>query len=326
MTVDELSHLIKNLTSHGESEWVEFKCNKDDPEQIGEYISALSNSVALHRQPRGYLIWGIDDISRQVVGTKFSPKKKKVGGEEKNANQELESWLLNHLTPGIEANFHEGLVNELPVVVFEIQAAFSHPVRFKDNEFIRIGTYKKKLKEYPEKERKLWEIFQLGSFEEGVAKDSLSDEQVLRDLDYLAYFQLMEKSAPDNGPAILDKLNSEGIIKKRASGLYAITNIGAILFARDLEQFGRLGRKALRVIIYQGSGRVNEARERQFNKGYAAGFADILQYISDQLPASEVIGQALRKVVEYTLKLLFGSCLRMHLYTKTLLSRDAVQW
>ena len=159
MTLDELSHLIKNLTSHGESEWVEFKCNKDDSEQIGEYISALSNSAALHRQPRGYLVWGIDDATRQVVGTKFSPKKKKVGGEEKNANQELESWLLNHLTPGIEANFHEGLVNELPVVVFEIQAAFSHPIRFKDNEFIRVGTYKKKLKEYPEKERKLWEIF-----------------------------------------------------------------------------------------------------------------------------------------------------------------------
>src|SRR3990167_2914804 len=297
MTPDELSHLIKNLTSHGESEWVEFKYNKADSEQIGEYISALSNSAALHRQPRGYIIWGVDDGTRQIVGTKFSPKKKKIGGEGKAANQELESWLINHLIPGIEVIFHEGLVEEVPVVVFEIQAAFSHPVRFKENEFIRIGTYKKKLKEYPEKERKLWELFQQGSFGEGIAKESLSGDQVLQELDYMPYFQLMEKPAPDNGPAILEKLNSEGIIKKNTSGLYSITNIGAVLFARDLEKFGRLGRKALRVIVYQGPGRISEARERQFNKGYAADFGDILQYISDQLPASEVIGQALRKVV-----------------------------
>jgi predicted HTH transcriptional regulator len=298
MTPEELGHLVNHLRSFaGENEWIEFKCNKDDPEQIGEYISALSNSAALHRQPRGYIVWGIEDQTRQIVGTKFSPRKKKIGGEGKVGNQELESWLLNHLTPGIEVVFHEGLVEGFSVLVFEVQAAFSYPVRFKENAFIRVGTYKKKLKDYPEKERKLWELFQQVSFETGIAKESLSGDQVLQYLDYIPYFQLVEKPAPDNGPAILEKLNSEGIIKKSALGLYAITNLGGILFARDLEQFGRLGRKALRVIIYQGSGRINEARERQFNKGYAAGFADILQYISDQLPASEVIGQALRKVV-----------------------------
>jgi predicted HTH transcriptional regulator len=291
MLPNDLTHLIKNLISHGENEWIEFKYNNNDPELIGEYVSALSNAAALHRQPRGYIVWGIDDCTHQIVGTKFSPKKKKIGG------QELESWLLYHLTSEIEVIFLEGLVEGFSVVVIEIQAAFSHPVRFKENAFIRVGTHKKKLKDYPEKERKLWEIFQLGSFEEGIAKDSLSDEQVLQDLDYVSYFRLMEKSAPDNRLAILDRLNSEGIIKRSASGLYAITNIGAILFANDLEKFGRLGRKALRVIVYQDSSRINGIRERQFNKGYAAAFTDVLQYISDQLPASEVIGQALRKTV-----------------------------
>ena len=30
-----------------ETEWVEFKHNRADPEEIGEYISALANSAAL---------------------------------------------------------------------------------------------------------------------------------------------------------------------------------------------------------------------------------------------------------------------------------------
>jgi len=91
MTPGELCHLIKNLISHGECEWVEFKCNKDDPEQIGEYISALSNSAALHKQARGYIVWGIDDGTHQVVGTKFSPKKKS-----RRRRKSCESGVITH--------------------------------------------------------------------------------------------------------------------------------------------------------------------------------------------------------------------------------------
>ena len=298
MTPDEFQHLVKDLCSHrGETEWIEFKCNNDSHEEIGEYISALSNSAALYAKPRGYIVWGVDDSAHSVVGTRFFPKKRKVGGEGKNANQELEGWLLNHITPGIEVCFREGLIDGLSVVVFEIQAAFSHPVRFKDNAFIRVGTYKKKLKDYPEKERKLWELFQSVSFEKGIAKESLTDEQVLQELDYSSYFRLMEQPAPDNRLSIVERLKAEGLVKEPVQGRYAITNVGAILFANDLERFGRLGRKALRVVIYQGSSRVSTIKEHLFKKGYAAVFKEAIEYINDQLPRSEVIGEALRQEV-----------------------------
>jgi len=107
----------------------------------------------------------------------------------------------------------------------------------------------------------------------------------------------MRLPAPDNRKAILERLISEGIVKKSSSGCYAISNIGALLFAHDLERFGRLGRKALRVILYEGNGRINGIRERQFNKGYAAAFADIMQYINDQLPIREEIQGAFRKEI-----------------------------
>jgi predicted HTH transcriptional regulator len=42
------------------------------------------------------------------------------------------------------------------VVIFQIKPCRHTPVRFRQTEFIRIGTYKKKLKDYPEKERALW--------------------------------------------------------------------------------------------------------------------------------------------------------------------------
>ncbi|MBS0654384.1 MAG: putative DNA binding domain-containing protein [Verrucomicrobia bacterium] len=298
MTPDELQQFVKELcVSQGETEWIEFKCNNCNHEEMGEYISALSNSAALHSKPRGYMVWGICDVTHKIVGTQFLPKKKKVGGQGKNGNQELESWLLNHLTPGIEACFHEGLVDGLPVVVLEIQAAFSHPVRFKNNAFIRVGSYKKNLREYPEKERKLWEHFQHESFEMGIARESLTDEQVFQEIDYSPYFELSDLPLPDNRATIIQRLKAEGIIKEVVPGRYAITNIGAVLFAHDLERFGRLGRKALRVVMYQGPNRVNTLKEHLFKKGYAAAFKEIIAYINDQLPRSEEIGAALRREV-----------------------------
>ena len=65
-----LRDLVRELCAlESETEWVEFKRNNADPKIIGKNISALSNGAALHDRPFGYLIWGIDDDSHQVVGT-----------------------------------------------------------------------------------------------------------------------------------------------------------------------------------------------------------------------------------------------------------------
>jgi ATP-dependent DNA helicase RecG len=39
-----------------------------------------------------------------------------------------------------------------PVVLTEIARAIQHPVRFAGREYIRVGSYKKNLKDYPEKD------------------------------------------------------------------------------------------------------------------------------------------------------------------------------
>ncbi len=62
-----------------ETEWVELKENNADPQDVGEYISALANAAALVGKAHGYIIWGVNDDTHEVVGT--SPSTTAVTGQ-----------------------------------------------------------------------------------------------------------------------------------------------------------------------------------------------------------------------------------------------------
>jgi len=87
------------------------------------------------------------------------------------------------------------------------------------------------------------------------------------------------------------------MIKRDDAGRWSITNLGAVLFARDLHAFKGLTRKAVRLVVWDGRGRFNALREREGKKGYASGFEGLIGYLTDLLPRNEVIGQALRHEV-----------------------------
>lgn len=285
MTESELSAI---LALPHETEWVEFKENFADPEDIGEYISAISNSTALHGKTRGFIIWGVRDGTHDVVGTSFKPRKTKIG------NAELENWLAFQLRPGVHFTIHEIDRDGKPVVVFEVPAASHTPVRFKETEFIRVGSNKKKLKDHTEKERALWAIFARTTFEQGVAKHGQTGEQVLTLLDYPAYFDLTKQPLPNGKAGILERFAAENLITPQAADQYDIRNLGAVLFAKNLDEFGPLGRKAVRVISYEGLGRTKALREHREFRGYAAAFQSLLSYIDSQTPHTERVKDGLR--------------------------------
>jgi hypothetical protein len=57
MNQAELEKLLKDLQAlPKECEWVEFKRNASAAQDIGEYISALSNSARYMNQPNSYLV------------------------------------------------------------------------------------------------------------------------------------------------------------------------------------------------------------------------------------------------------------------------------
>jgi ATP-dependent DNA helicase RecG len=81
------------------------------------------------------------------------------------------------------------------------------------------------------------------------------------------------------------------------TGNWNITNLGAVSLANSLSDFQLLKRKAVRVTLYQGNGRVDTIREKVGDKGYASGFQGLIGFMNNLLPSNEVIGQALRKDV-----------------------------
>jgi len=92
-------------------------------------------------------------------------------------------------------------------------------------------------------------------------------------------------------------LEADRLIVKTDSGQWDISNLGAVLFAKQLKSFLHLERKAVRVVLYKSNNRVQTIREIDGNKGYATGFEGLIGFINNLLPENEVIGQALRKSV-----------------------------
>jgi ATP-dependent DNA helicase RecG len=291
-SAEYLAGLLRELCKlPRETEWAEFKVDNADPTEIGEYLSALSNSAAITGKAFAYLAWGVDDESHAVVGTQFNPSTAKVG------NEELESWLLRLLAPKIHIHFFEVIINGERAVLLEIERASRQPVQFQGQEFIRVGSYKKKLRDFPEKERALWRIFDHVPFEDGIALEHAGEDEVLRVLDYPSYFDLVGRPLPDNRQGLVGALRDDGLIRPCDAGGLSVTNLGAILFAKRLDDFAALRRKAVRVVVYRGNSRLDTVKEQVGGKGYASGFEGLIDLINGLVPSNEVIEQALRKTV-----------------------------
>ncbi|MFM7024047.1 MAG: ATP-binding protein [Flavobacteriales bacterium] len=290
MNQEELKILLKDLQAiPKECEWVEFKLNNGNPEEIGEYISALSNSACYDNQDYAYLVYGIEDKTHRLVGTDFYPLSKKVKG------QELENWIATQLTPRIDFNIYELENDDLHFAIFRIDATRNTPLKFKGEAYIRVGSYKKKLIDHPEKERKIWNKGNASVFEKEIAISNVSADKIIDLIDCVSYFELTKIPLPDK-KGIIERLVQDKIITRQNSR-FSITNLGAILFAKDLELFDELARKAVRVIVYDGNNRIKTQKERSGKRGYAIGFEGLVKYITDLLPSNEVIDRALRKRV-----------------------------
>jgi len=272
-----------------ETEWVEFKVNDYEAEEIGEYLSALSNSAALHNEKEAYLVWGVEDATHALVGTSFKPRSQKVG------NEDLEPWLSRHLHPGVHFTIHEFTMESKNLVLFEIQPCGHTPVRWKDHDYVRVGSYKKKLRDFPEKERALWARISQTTFEKELAARALTGEEVLARLDYPSYFEMLGQPVASTRPAILERLQKETMIEALGDDRWDVTKLGALLLARKLADFETLAHKGIRVIVYKGTNRTETIKEQVGGRGSAVGFEGLITYINDQLPGNEEIGKALRR-------------------------------
>ena len=282
---------LDRLLQLGEREWIEFKVGNTNPDEIGKRLSALANGASLHGRESGYLVYGIEDATLAVVGTSFQPRSAKKG------NEDLEMWLSRMLDPRLDFRIVEFEHRGQPIVLFEVPAAADRPVRFQNEAYIRVNSITKPLREYPDKERKLWHTAARQVFEKGDAATHLTAAEVIKLLDVQTYFELLKQPQPTTQEAVLEKLIKQKMVSARG-GSYTITNLGAVLFARRLTDFEDLARKTMRVIVYDGpSKRSKIVREQSGVKGYASGFEGLVNWINGQLPANELVGPALRQEV-----------------------------
>ena len=286
--LDKLVNELRKLPT--ETQWLEFKHNNYTPDMIGKDISALANSASLYEKSCAYMLWGIDDETHEIVGTDYDLQTLKKG------NQELENWLRSLLSKNADFEFHTvQMAEEKRVGVLIIYKATNQTVMFDKVDYIRVGSYTKRLSEYPAMQAQLWDKIRNSRFEERYAKQDLRLEDALRMLDYSVYFDNCGIIQPTDFAGVAHYMQQDEIVVRQDNGLYAITNLGAILFAKHLSEFPRLSRKAVRIVQYEGNNRLSMLKENIGNKGYAVGFEGLMKFVEALIPTQEPIVGALRE-------------------------------
>lgn len=186
MTDTDLIDLLHDLCSQPqEQQWLEFKSNGTDHEQIGEYISAMSNGATLANKPFGYLVWGVEDGTHKVKGTTFTFVNAKHG------NQDLELWLRTFLEPKINFEIFEFDSETKHITLLRIPPAKREPTNFQRKAFVRVGSHKTELRKYPD-----WMRMIYNSQEDWSAK--IIEKATIADLDPQALKVAREKFKEKN--------------------------------------------------------------------------------------------------------------------------------
>lgn len=80
-------------------------------------------------------------------------------------------------------------------------------------------------------------------------------------------------------------------------GGYDITNLGAILLAKDITKFPSISAKSIRVIKCVGVDKQSSEEERKGTRGYAIGFSSLLKFVMNSLPSEEQYPNGRRTIV-----------------------------
>ena len=141
------------------------------------------------------------------------------------------------------------------------------------------------MKEFPTIERSIWTSpkpvhFQ---FESAIAAHNLTFDRLFDLIDVPGFFERIDSPLPKDENQILQVLADSELIKVADSSNWNITNAGAILLATRLQDFQTLRHKAARLIRYQGNNRVETELKQTLSKGYANGFEELMNLVTDSL-------------------------------------------
>ena len=278
-----LETLEKWLNAPAETENLEFK----EARQHFSKVDLLKYCVALANEGGGYLVFGITNKPpRQVVGSQAFPSQTSLN--------EIKSRIVEKLRFRVD-------VTELAhpngrVLVFEIpprpvgQAyTFDGAYLMRSGEDLRPMT--------PDVLKKIFTEDQQDWFCQPARCDASADD-VIALLDTQTYFELLKIPYPTTRDAVLERLQSQHLIKPTAHG-WTITNLAAILLAKKLDAFSpTLARKAPRVVIYEGINKLKTRNDTTGIRGYAVGFDGLVDFVHSAAPQNRFIEEVVREEVK----------------------------
>ena len=126
------------------------------------------------------------------------------------------------------------------------------------------------------------------SYEEQKAKTGLCPSEVLKYLDYTAFFELLHKTLPSSETSIIECLKDYKLCREERSQ-WTITRLGALLFAKDFNDFDSMKSREVIVRKYVGCHNRDQEFEKPIFQGYAIGFEKLVDFLLTHSGATEDI-------------------------------------
>ena len=264
------------LSTPSEHQHLEFKAARTqfDNRKLFKYCVAIANEGG------GHLVLGISDAQPRKV----------VGSTAFNNPVEMAAKLFRAV--GFKVDIEIVQHPDGRVVVFQI------PKRPKGTAYDYKGAFLMRVGEelQPMSEDQLRHIFAEGQPDwlELPAMSSVSAQDVVQLLDTQTFFDLLSLPYPADRTGVLERLIDERLISQDDAG-YTISNLAAVLLARELKNFEGVSRKAARIVVYEGSNKLQTRSDSTGSDGYAVGFRGLVKQVMSMLPQNEVIENALRE-------------------------------
>ncbi|WP_293129108.1 ATP-binding protein [Microcoleus sp. bin38.metabat.b11b12b14.051] len=247
----------------------------------------LKYCVALANEGGGYIVLGVTDKRpRQVVGSQAWSTAEHLNS--------IKAKIVNELRFRVE-------VTELQhqkgrVLVFKVPTRpVGQPLAFDGAYLMRAG--EELVPMTPDVLKTIFAEDQQDWFSQP-ARCNASPDDVIALLDTQTYFELLEIPYPTSRDAVLERLQTQELIK-HTTQCWTISNLAAILLAKKLEAFcPALARKAPRVVIYEGMNKLQTRDDKTDNRGYAVGFAGLVDFVHSAAPQNRFIEEVVREEVK----------------------------
>ena len=300
LNIEDSDALIESLRAlPSETGWVEFKVNQFEPDNVGKYVSSLSNSAIIAEKDHAYLVFGVENETHAVVGTTVNLDRRKVGSEP------YLLWLNKYLDPHIRVQHHRFEYGDKQVEILSIQPPYERPVRFKGRAYIRVEAAQQELSNHPEIERAIWAITSRFTFETTVTEANVPLRRVIDGYDYGKLLELLGKKIVSISGAA-DQLERLDLLTRNLQRRFDIRALMGMTCAKDMNTISLLENRGVRVTTFAGKDKLERVSDIEGQRGYAVAFETLMKHIMERIPHSDVMKHGIRtteyKIPEITIR------------------------